>query len=97
MKQEVQEATLMPNIVYSYVPFIRLLSFMIKFYSGRSSCRVFRSEKSLSRLEFRHVYDFHSRPLRYMYPLELLRSTGMSFENITYSNRPHSVAQLARH
>ena len=93
MKQEVQEATLMPNIVYSYVPFIRLLSFMIKFYSGRSSCRVFQS---LSRLEFRHVYDFHSR-LRYMYPLELLRSTGMSIENITYSNRPHSVAQLARH
>ena len=24
-------------------------------------------------------------------------STGMSFENITYSNRPHSVPQLTRH
>ena len=37
-KQEVQEATLMPYIVYSYVRFIRLLLFMIKFHSGRSSC-----------------------------------------------------------
>ena len=64
-----------------------------KFDSGRSSCWIFQS---LFRLEFRHVYNFHSR-LRHMYPLELLRSTGMSFENITYSNRPHSVAQLARH